>query len=89
MNREETNNKKVTYRDNFLNKISHSYGTHSTHQNQNNSSKMFKIFKITNVLTTTEDVVEYACSTVDVDEVIKNNSENFKQNFSYKYSELK
>ena len=37
MHREEINNKKVTYRDNFLSEIGHNCGTDSTHKNQNSS----------------------------------------------------
>ena len=65
--------KKVTYRDNFLSEIGHNCGTYGTHKNRNNSPKIFKLFKITNVPTTMEEMVEYAYSTVDVDEVVKNN----------------
>ena len=73
-NKEETDVGKIMYRDNFLSEISHNCGTDSMHQNQNKSFKIFKLFKITNVSTTTEEMVEYAYSTVDVDEVVKNNS---------------
>ena len=44
-----------------------------THQNRNNLPKIFKLFEITNVPTTTEEMVEYAYITVDIDEVVKNN----------------
>ena len=52
------------YRDNFLSEIGHNCGTHCMHKNRNNSSKIFKLYEITNVLTTTEEMVEYAYSTV-------------------------
>ena len=73
MHREETDNIKVMYRDNFPSEIGHNCGTYITHQNRNNSSKIFKLFEITNVPTTKEDMVEYTCGTVDVDEVFKKN----------------
>ena len=69
--REETNIEKVTGQ--FLNEISDNCGTHSTHKNWDNSSKIFKLFEIINIPTTTEDKVEYAYSTIDIDEVFKNN----------------
>ena len=73
MHREEINNTKVMYKDNFLSEIGHNCGIHGTHQNRNILPKNFKLFQITNVPTTTEEMVEYAYSTVDVDEVVENN----------------
>ena len=78
MHREGINNKEVTYRDNFLSEIGQNCGTYGTHKNWNNLSKIFKLFKITNVPTTTEEMVEYAYSTVDVDEVDEVVKNNFK-----------
>ena len=65
MYKEETDVGKITYRDNFLSEIGHNCGTHSTYQNQNKSSQKFKLFKIDDVRTTTEEMVEYAYSTID------------------------
>ena len=60
IHREEINNKKVMYKDNFLSEIGHNCGTHVTHKNRNKLSKIFKLFEITNIPTTTEETVEYA-----------------------------
>ena len=72
MHKEETDIRNIMYRDNFLSEIGHNCGTHSTHQNKNKSFKIFKLFKINNVPTTAEEMAEYAYSTIDVDEVVKN-----------------
>ena len=76
MHKEEINTRKVRYEDNFPNKFSHNCGMQCLYKILNVSQKIFILFKINKIPKGTNHKVKYVYSTIDVDEVVKNNLTN-------------
>ena len=60
MHREEINDKKVIYRDNFLSEIGHNCGTHGTHKICNNLSKTLILLVPVRTVISTSIFCEYS-----------------------------